>query len=260
MRIRQSICIGPFTKGGALLTDDFLKELKAIGYAAIELVPKKDDFRDAVARARAQGLEVASMVGHASLKDGLNNRDNHDRIEAELRQSIDDAVALGIPNLLCLAGNRVPRQSDLEALEVAALGLLRVARYAEQKGVTLNVELLNSKVNHPDYQCDRTDWGIALCRRVASPRVKLVYDIYHMAIMEGDIIRTIQKYGEFFGHYHTAGNPGRNDPDETQELNYAAICKTIAASPYAGYVSHEYSPKGDVLASLQKAFAICDQQ
>ena len=257
MRIKQGICLGSFTKGAADLP--LFKALADMGYAAIELVPKKDDFEDVIAAAKSCGLAVCDMVGHASLKDGLNNRANHPRIEAELRQSLDAAAKHAIPNVLCLAGNRLERQSDMEAIEAVAEGLARVAPYAEERGVTLVLELLNSSVNHPGYQCDRTEWGVAVCRRVGSPRVKLLYDIYHMQIMEGDVIRTIQSHIQRIGHFHTAGNPGRNDPDESQELNYVAICKAIAETPYTGYVSHEYKPKGDPIESLRKAFAICDQ-
>jgi hydroxypyruvate isomerase len=257
MRIQQGICVGPFSRD--LDLDRLFGALAEIGYAAIELVPKKDDFEEIIAKAKSHGLRVASMVGHGSLKDGLNNPENHDRIEAELRASIDQAVRHEIPSLLCLAGNRRDRQSDLEALEIVAKGFLRVSDYAEANEINLNLELLNSKVNHPGYLADRTEWGVAMCRRVGSPRVKLLYDIYHMQIMEGDVIRTIQANIEHIGHFHTAGNPGRNDPDETQELNYQAICRAIAATNYSGFVSHEYSPKGDVIESLRKSFATCDQ-
>jgi hydroxypyruvate isomerase len=134
-----------------------------------------------------------------------------------------------------------------------------VAPYAEQKGVNLNLELLNSKVDHPGYQCDHTAWGVAVCERVNSPRVKLLYDIYHMQIMEGDVIRTIRDNIKWIGHFHTAGNPGRNDLNDTQELNYAGICRAIAATGYGLYVGHEFRPKGDPIAALHETFAICNQ-
>ena len=136
-------------------------------------------------------------------------------------------------------------------------GFRRVAPLAERAGVNLNLELLNSKVDHAGYQCDRSAWGVEVCRRVDSPRVKLLYDIYHMQIMEGDIIRTIRETIEWIGHFHTAGVPGRGPLDDSQELNYAAICHAIAASGYDGWVSHEFKPGRDAIADLQHAFGVC---
>jgi hydroxypyruvate isomerase len=261
MNIKQSVCVPMYRKGTAGL-GDFLKELRGIGYAAVEFWGREmlDDFPGALEQARKHGLAVSSMIGHGALGDGLNKVENHDRIEAELRQSIDIAVANGIAGLICFSGNRNPGQSDLAGLVACAQGLKRIAPYAEQKGVNLNVELLNSRIDHAGYQCDRTDWGVALCEMVGSPRVKLLYDIYHMQIMEGDVIRTIRTHAARFGHYHTAGVPGRKDPDDSQELNYRAICRAIAETGYDGYVGHEYAPRADVLASLRAMFALCDVQ
>jgi len=199
------------------------------------------------------------MIGHTSLPDGLNKRSTHDRIEEELKTSINIAARCDIPGLICFSGNRQPYQSEVEAIEAVADGLRRVAPYAEHKGVNLNLELLNSKVNHAGYQCDHTDWGVAVCERVNSPRVKLLYDIYHMQIMEGDVIRTIRENIRWIGHFHTAGNPGRNDMDDTQELNYTGICRAIAATGYDLYVGHEFRPKGDPIAALRQTFMTCDQ-
>jgi hydroxypyruvate isomerase len=136
--------------------------------------------------------------------------------------------------------------------------LRRVAQAAEDTGVNLVLELLNSKVNHADYQCDKTAWGVEVCRMVGSPRVKLLYDIYHMQVMEGDIIRTIRDSHAFFGHYHTAGNPGRNEIDDTQELNYPAIVRAIAATGYDGFLGQEFIPNGDPVTSLKDAFDRCN--
>ena len=133
----------------------------------------------------------------------------------------------------------------------------RVAPLAEAAGATLNVELLNSKVDHPGYQCDHTAWGMALCERVGSPKVKLLYDIYHMQVMEGDVMRTIRDNIRWIGHFHTAGNPGRHDLDESQELSYTAICRAIRETGYHGYVSHEFFPRGEPLQALDHAFRIC---
>ena len=231
-----------------------------IGYAAVELWGRGDDFEEVVATAHKHSLVVASMGGHGSLPDGLNKRSNHDRVEAELRTSIDLAADNGIPGVICFSGNRQPHMSELEAIDACADGLKRVAGYAEDKGVNLNMELLNSKVDHAGYQCDHTVWGVAVCEKVGSPRVKLLYDIYHMQIMEGDLIRTTQENIGWIGHFHTAGNPGRHDMDDFQELNYAGICRGIAATDYEYYVGHEFSPKADLIEALKVAFAICDQE
>ncbi len=259
MRIRQSICYPIFQRGGVGLEQLFATAAE-IGFAAVELWQRGDDFEEVVAAAKRHKLVVASMCGHASLTDGLNEPANHERIEAELRASIDLAVRHRIPGLICFSGNRREGLTDEEGIEITAAGLRPVAPYAEAKGVNLNVELLNSKVNHPGYQCDHTSWGVAVCEAVGSERVKLLYDIYHMQIMEGDVIRTIRENIRHIGHFHTAGNPGRNDFDDTQELNYVGICRAIAATPYAYYVGHEFQPKADPVEALRKAFARCDQE
>jgi len=227
-----------------------------IGYVAADMWGRGADFDEAVAATRKHKLVIAIMSGHSG---GLNNRSLHEKIEAELRESIDIAADNGIPGLICFSGNRLPYVDESQAIEAAADGLRLVAEYAEKKGVTLNLELLNSKVDHAGYQCDHTAWGLAVCRKVNSRRVKLLYDIYHMQIMEGDIIRTIRESIQWIGHFHTAGNPGRRDFDDTQELNYAGICKAIADTAYEGYVAHEFAPKADVVEALRSAFAICDQ-
>ena len=136
--------------------------------------------------------------------------------------------------------------------------LNRVKDAAEDRGVTICLELLNSKVDHPGYQCDHTKWGVEVCKRVGSPRVKLPYDIYHMQIMEGDVIRTIKENIQYIGHFHTAGNPGRHELDENQELNYRPIAQAIADTGFAGYLAHEYSPLGDAVKGLKQAISICD--
>jgi hydroxypyruvate isomerase len=228
-----------------------------IGYAGVELWFRGPDFEELLAAAGKHKLVIASMCGHESLADGLNKRANHDRIEAELRESIDLAARLGIPGLICFSGNRNPGQADREAIETTAEGLRRVAPYAERRGVNLNLELLNSKVDHPGYQCDHTCWGVAVCQAAASPRVRLLYDIYHMQIMEGDVIRTIRQNIRHIGHFHTAGNPGRRDLDDSQELNYAGICRAIAQSGYGLYLGHEFTPTGDRLEALRRAFEVC---
>ncbi len=259
MRINQSVCFPIFrsriTDLGALF-----EAVADIGYPAIELWARGDDFGEVVRLADRHGLAIASMSGHSGLAEGLNNRANHDRLEAELRDSIDIAAHHGIPGLICMSGNRQPHVGELEAIDAVADGLRRVAPYAELKGINLNLELLNSKINHAGYQCDHTAWGVAVCEKVNSPRVKLLYDIYHMQIMEGDVIRTIRENIGWIGHFHTAGNPGRQDMDDEQELNYAGVCGAIAATDYDLYVGHEFAPKGDIIEALRQAFEICDRE
>lgn len=256
MPIKQSICY-PLFKPDDMSLDDLCKVGCELGYVAIELWDRGPDFDEVVETATRHRLAVVSMCGHLSLPDGLNKSENHDRIETELRESIDIAFRCGIPGLICFSGNRNPGQSDYEGLVTCAHGLRRIASYAEEKGINLNVELLNSKVNHPDYQCDHTDWGIALCEMVQSERVKLLFDIYHMQIMEGDVIRSIRKHIKWIGHFHTAGNPGRNDIDDTQELNYRGICQAISQTDYDLFIGHEYKPLGDPTKSLRTTFDIC---
>jgi hydroxypyruvate isomerase len=229
-----------------------IAEAKAIGYVAVDMPP-----RDQWDRIRETGLVISSIGGHGSLTDGLNNKANHDRIEQELRRNIETAVQYGIPCLICFSGNR-RGISDEEGIENTAEGLRRVAKFAEEKKVTLVLELLNSKVDHPDYQCDHTWWGVEVVKRVNSPAVKLLYDIYHMQIMEGDLIRTIRNNIKYIGHFHTGGNPGRRDLDDQQEIYYPAVMRAIADSGFDGYVCHEFIPKGDPIKALRAAFETCD--
>ncbi len=258
MRIKQSICYPMFVSPSLPLAT-LCKAAAEMGFSAIELWSRGEDFTEVMALAKQHHLLVASMAGHNSLEDGLNNPANHDRIEEELTASIALAAKHGIPGLICFSGNRRRGQSEEEAIAATAAGLRRVAPFAERNGINLNMELLNSKIDHPGYQCDHTAWGVAVCARVNSPRVKLLYDIYHMQIMEGDVIRTIAEHRQWIGHFHTAGNPGRHDMDDSQELNYTAICRAIAASGYDLYVGHEFSAKADPLAALRATFTMCDQ-
>ena len=255
-RIKQSYCFPMYTRGISL--EELVKATADIGYAAIELWARQHaPFDEICDLATEHGLVVASMCGHDSLTDRLNKRENHSRIEEDLHESIEIAAERGIPGLICFSGNR-NGLDDEAGVEICAEGLDRVKKYAEEKGVNLNVELLNSKVDHPDYQCDHTAWGIALCKAVDSPRVKLLYDIYHMQIMEGDLIRTIRENIDYIGHFHTAGNPDRRDMDEDQEIYYPAVMRAIAETGYDLYVGHEFSPKGDPIEALRKAYETCD--
>lgn len=230
-----------------------MKKAKEIGYKAVELLPN-----DMLHLAGEHGLVVASHPGHRLEVKGLNDLDCHAEIEATILDNIELAKKHNIPTLIVFSGERRPGHSDEEGIENSAIGLKRIAKQAEDAGINIVMELLNSKVDHGGYQCDKSAWGVAMCEQVGSPRVGLLYDIYHMQIMEGDIIRTIRDHGKHFLHYHTAGNPGRRDMDETQELYYPPIMRAIAETGYTGYVGHEFIPKGDLGEALEAAYRLCD--
>ncbi|MBT5874935.1 MAG: TIM barrel protein [Candidatus Latescibacteria bacterium] len=251
MGINQSVCFGCFTRGNAS-PKDVITQASQIGYSSVEMLPQEH-----WSLVHDNGMEIAIIVGHGSLPDGLNKKENHTRIEDELLANIDLAVANNIPSLITFSGNREGKSDD-EGRDNCIEGLLRVSSAAEKAGITLCMELLNSKVNHPDYQCDFTPWGVDVCKGVNSPRVKLLYDIYHMQIMEGDLIRNITDYSDYIGHYHTAGNPGRNDLDDEQEIYYPPVMRAIAKSGYEGYVGHEFVPKADPLEAMNAAYGTCD--
>ena len=188
---------------------------------------------------------------------GLNRKQNHEKAVAALRKAIEAAAEAGFPNVLCLSGNRAGCRTR-RGRPTASQGLKQIAAFAEEKKVTVCMELLNSKRNHKDYQCDRTAWGVEVCKKVGSPRVKLLYDIYHMQVQEGDVIATIRENIQYIAHFHTAGVPGRHEIDETQELYYPAVMRAIVDLKFDGYVAHEYNPTRDPVESLKKSVAICD--
>jgi hydroxypyruvate isomerase len=227
--------------------DDLIRAVASIGYDGIELADEA--LWPAIADA---GLSIVSHRGHGTIESGLNRAENHDRIEAEIYSNLNLARSWDIPLLICFSGSR-EGLSDDAGIENTAQGLSRVARAAEEAGVTLVLELLNSKVDHPDYQCDRTPWGLEVIERVGSPRVRLLYDIYHMQVMEGDLMRTVQAHHGTIAHYHVAGNPGRHEPDRSQEISFPAIYEAIAATGYEGYIGMEYIPRGEPVASLRAA-------
>ncbi len=257
MPIKQSVCV-PILPQGAMSQDQLFAEIEEIGYPAIEIWGRGDNFEGFCEAAASHGLRVVSISGHDSLPDGLNNPANHDRIADELHESIDVAAANGVSGLICFSGNHIPGLGDEEAISNTAACLRRAAPHAEAKGVNLNLELLNSKVNHAGYQCDHSAWGLAVVQQAESPNVKLLYDIYHMQIMEGDVIRTMTENLDAIGHIHTAGNPGRNELDDNQELNYRGICRALSNAGYDGYVGHEFHPRGDVVEALRQAFELCN--
>jgi hydroxypyruvate isomerase len=187
---------------------------------------------------------------------GFNDRANHAMLLRELEATIPRAAREGVPNVIAMFGNRRGR-SDAEGAANCVAGLRRIAPLAEEHGVTICLELLNSKVDHADYQGDHTAWGAAVVRDVGSPRVKLLYDIYHMQIMEGDVIRTVREHLPAIAHFHTGGVPGRHEIDDGQELNYRAVARAIADAGFTGYLAHEFMPARDPLTSLREAVAIC---
>lgn len=238
---------------GDIPLEDFSKACKEMGIESIELLKEAD-----WAVVGKQGLKCA--VGYATdygIPKGFNRIANHEKLIADFEAMIPKAAAAGVPNLICFSGNR-EGQNDQEGMINCAKGLRKLMPTAEKHGVTIIMELLNS-YGHKDYQCDKTTWGSALCEMVGSERFKLLYDIYHMQLMEGNVIDTITKYMPYIGHIHTGGVPGRNELDERQELYYPAIMQAIVKTGYKGFVGQEFVPKDkDKLASLKKCIQICD--
>jgi hydroxypyruvate isomerase len=231
--------------------DDLCKNGVEMGLVAIDLV-KPEEWPTL----QKYGL-VSSMVYSAgTIPDGWNRVENHDRLVKEMKEGIDRAAAAKLPNVITFSGNR-RGLSDEQGKANCILGLRRVSKMAEDAGVTINMELLNSKVNHHDYQCDHTAWGVDVMKGVDSPRVKLLYDIYHMQIMEGDIIRTVTDNIQFIGHFHTGGVPGRHELDDTQELQWRTVAKAIADLNFQGYFAHEFVPTHDPMTSLRQAVDLC---
>ena len=248
--IRHSVSQWPY---GNIALEDFAKACAGMGIESIELLNEKE-----WATVKKHGLTCA--VGYATdwgIPKGFNRLENHDKLVADFEAMIPKAAAAGVPNLICFSGNR-EGLSDNDGLINCAIGLRRLMPVAEKHGVTIIMELLNS-IGHKDYQCDDTAWGAALCEMVGSERFKLLYDVYHMQIMEGNVIDTINKYHRYIGHYHTGGVPGRNEIDQTQELNYPAIMKAVVETGYKGFVGQEFVPsKEDKLESLRQCILICD--
>jgi hydroxypyruvate isomerase len=250
-RIRQSVCRWCY---GRIPLDDLCRAAKAMGIQSVELLGPKD-----WPTLKKHGLTCAMGDGAGmGITSGFNRVENHDKLVESYEALIPKAAEAGIENVICFSGNRAGL-SDEEGLVNCAKGLKRLMALAEAKKVTVVIELLNSRVNHKDYQCDHTAWGAELCRRVGSERLKLLYDIYHMQIMEGDLIATIKKNIQYIAHFHTGGVPGRAEIDDTQEINYPAVMRAIATSGYRGFVGQEFVPRSrDPLGSLRRAVQICD--
>jgi hydroxypyruvate isomerase len=247
-RLKQSAARWCYSKIGI---DDLCRQAAELGLAGLDLVDEKD-----WPTCRKYGLVPAIVSGAGTIPVAWNRQENHDQLEKDMRGNIAKAVAAKVPNVITFSGNRKGLADDA-GRDTCILGLKRVAKIAEDAGITICLELLNSKVNHKDYQCDHTRWGVEVVKAVGSPRVKLLYDIYHMQIMEGDIIRTIRDNIQYIGHFHTGGVPGRNELDDTQELNWRTIAQAIADLKFEGYFAHEFVPLKDPMTSLKQAITLC---
>ncbi len=243
---------------GGIPLDEFCQAAKAMGLESVELLNPQD-----FPTLKKHGL-VCAMVSNPTV-DGLggigkawNRVEHHDKLVPAYEERIRQTADAGYPNLICFSGNRAGL-ADEKGLANCALGLKRIMAAAEKAQVNICMELLNSKRDHKDYQCDHTAWGAELCRRVGSDRFKLLYDIYHMQIMEGDVCDTIKENAKYIGHYHTGGVPGRAEIDDSQEIFYPAVMKTIIGTGFKGFVAQEFMPRRkDALASLRECVAICD--
>jgi hydroxypyruvate isomerase len=253
-RIKQSVAEWCFTKNMTL--DQLAKEVVAMGVTSIELVDIKN-----WPVLKKHGLICALANSHGFV-DGFNRPDNYDMCIAKIKESVDACVEFGFPTVITFTGFRKGMPDDV-GLKNTVAGLKKVIGYAEQKKINLCLEVLNSRVDvemkgHPDYMCDNVEFAAEVCKQIASPRMTFLFDIYHIQVMQGDIITRIKKYHEYIGHYHTAGVPGRNEIDDTQELNYPAIMRVIAETKYAGYVGQEFIPTRDPMTSLREAVKMCD--
>jgi hydroxypyruvate isomerase len=250
--INHSVCAWTYS---FLSIEELCKVVKEIGFGAIDLVAPKD-----WPTLQKYGL-YSSMCytdGDISLTKGFNDPQNHPKLVKQFLDVIPLMVKAGYKDVICFSGSR-NGMDDETGLKNCIAGLQQILPLAEKSGITIQMELLNSKVDHHDYMCDNSKWGVELCKRLGSPNFKLLYDIYHMQIDEGDVIRTIRDNVAYFGHYHTGGVPGRHEIDETQELYYPAIMKAIVDTGFKGYVAQEFIPAAtDKVASLRKAVELCD--
>jgi hydroxypyruvate isomerase len=250
--IHHSVCRWVYND---MTLDELCKAVKKIGLGAIDLLSSKDW---PVLQQNGMYCSMCYAEGETSLTKGWNNKNYHDQLIRDYSQTIPLVSKAGYKNLICFSGSR-DGMDDWTGLENCVEGLQKILPLAEKDNVTIVMELLNSKIDHKDYMCDRTHWGVELCRRVNSPNLKLLYDIYHMQIDEGDVIRTIKDFHPYIAHYHTGGVPGRNEIDDTQELYYPAIMRAIVETGYTGHVAQEFIPKNpDKMEALKKCVEICD--
>ncbi len=236
---------------GKIPLDDLCRQAAEFGLSGLDLVEPAD-----WPTIRKYGLVPTITSGKARIPDGWNRTESHERLETEIKERIVRAAEAKVPNVITFSGNRAGMADD-KGKENCIAGLKRVAKFAEEHGVTVILELLNSKVDHKDYMCDHTAWGVDVVKAVGSARVKLLYDIYHMQIMEGDVIRTIRDNIQYIGHFHTGGVPGRHELDDTQELHWRTIAQAIADLKFEGFVAHEFVPVKDPMTSLKQAIELC---
>jgi hydroxypyruvate isomerase len=254
-RIKQGITAGVFGRLGTF--EEQCREASRLGIKGYDLINTPEQW--AIMKKYGLTPTMYQPPAGAGIGNGLNKTENHDKFEAVMHTVLDEAAANGIPNIITFSGTR-KGMPDAEGADNCVAFLNKVKAHAEDKGVNICMELLNSKVNHPDYMFDHMAWGVGVMSRVNSPRIKILYDIYHAQIMDGDIVRNIRDHFQWIGHFHTGGNPGRHDIDETQELNYHFVAQAIGDLNYTGYISHEYSPAPghEPIAVLEKAIEICD--
>jgi hydroxypyruvate isomerase len=249
-KLKQAVCPGVF--GRQMPMEDRCRHAARLGLYGIDLVGPKD-----WPTLKKYGLLPTMAPGGASIRDGINHVDNHAAIESRFRELVNQCASAGAPNVIMLSGERKSQPVE-QGIEHCVTFLNKVKAQLEDKQVTLCLEYLNSKVNHPDYDFDHMKYGVEVCRRTNSPRVKILYDIYHAQIMEGDVIRTMKTNLQYIGHLHTAGNPGRHEMDDNQEMNYRGIARALVEMGYSGYISHEYSPVRDPIQSLEETLKIFD--
>jgi hydroxypyruvate isomerase len=247
-KIRHSVCKWCYPE---FSVEALARHAAEIGFESIELLDPPD-----WPVLKKFGLTCAMANGTTTIADGFNRLENHAQAVPSMIERIEACARAGLPSVICFSGNRADLD-DEQGLENCAAGIRQIVGAAEKHRVTVHIELLNSRVDHPDYMCDRTAWGVELVRRVGSERFKLLYDIYHAQIMEGDVIRTIREHHACIGHYHTGGNPGRHEIDDTQELNYPAILRAIRDTGFTGFVAQEFIPTADPLAALRNAVKRC---
>lgn len=248
--IQQSVCQWCFDD---VSFEDLAVHAKKIGLVGIDLVGPSDWLT-----LKKHGL-LGTMTPSHGITKGLNRIENHEECLAKIRKSIEQNVDAGFKNVICFSGNRDGRD-DEEGLKNCVIALKKIVGFAEKQNITISMELLNSKRNHPDYMCDRTHWGVELAKRVGSPKFGLLYDIYHMQVQEGDVIATIQESHQYITHYHTAGVPGRHEIEEEQELRYPPIVRAILDTGFKGYMAHEFIPnkRTNKLDSLTEAVTLCE--
>ena len=249
-RLKQAVCPGVF--GRTMSLEDRCKHAARLGLYGIDLIGPKD-----WPTLRQYGLIPTMCPGGGTIPKGINRTEYHDQFEKTSHELIDQCAAAGAPNLIGLTGERKGQLVE-QGIENCVKFCNKIKSHLEDKNVTFCIEYLNSKVNHPDYDFDHMSYGVEVCKRVNSPRVKILYDMYHVQIMQGDIIRMARENLQYIGHLHTAGNPGRHEMDDTQEMNYRGIARNLVEMGYSGYISHEYSPTRDPLQSLEDTLKIFD--